>query len=148
MLLHGHWYAQPAKTSLSNSHVVVLCCPSVSALVFLREFKSPGPAIVHGMSSQAPIDQFRAAVKKDLGVDIGRENASCFLDSAWLQANGSPYENDVVPKEWSNTAARFLCSRNVVYAAKELAEHAGDPLPRGRISMPETDSVLYEYWPR
>ena len=97
------------------------------------------------MSAQAPIDQFRAAVRKDLGVDIGRENASCFLDSTWLQANGSPFENDVVPKAWSNTAARFLCRRNVVYAVKELAEHAGDPLPRGRISMPETDSVLYEY---
>ena len=100
------------------------------------------------MSAQAPIDQFRAAVKKDLGVDIGRENASCFLDSTWLQANGSPYENDVVSKALSNTAARFLCRRNVVHAAKELAEHAGDPLPRGSISMPETDSVMYEYWPR
>ena len=99
------------------------------------------------MSAQAPIDQFRAAVEKYLGVDIGRENASYFLDSTWLQANGSPYENDVVPKEWSNTAARFFCRRNVVYAAKELAEHAGDPLPRGMISMPEPDSVQYKYWP-
>ena len=100
------------------------------------------------MSAQAPIDQFRAAVKKDLGVDIGRENASCLLDSTWLQVNESPYENDVVPKAWSNTAARFLFRRNVVYAAKELTEHAGDPLPRGRISMPKRDSVMYEYWPR
>ena len=95
----------------------MLCCPSVYALGFRCEFTSPG-AHVAGMNAQAPIDQFRATVKKDLGVDIGHENASCFLDSTWLQANGSPYDNDVVPKEWGNTTARFSCRRNVVYTAK------------------------------
>lgn len=71
-----------------------------------------------------------------------------FLDNEWLQANGSPNQDDVVPKEWHNAAARFLRRRNSFYLAKDLAEVSGEPLARGRIPMPETDSVLYEYWPR
>jgi hypothetical protein len=96
----------------------------------------------------APVEKFRAAIQEDIGVDIGSENAANFLDQKWLQQHGSPYPTDVVPKEWHSGAARFLCRRNVVCLAKELADAAGEPLPRGRLALTATDRLLYEFWPR
>lgn len=46
----------------------------------------------------APVAQCRDAVEEDLGVDIGLAKASSSLYTAWLQENGPPDADDVVPE--------------------------------------------------